>query len=41
MAIQYAQLEVERLTTAKERSRRLSQERREMDKWEVEKQEVA
>ena len=40
MAIQYAQLEVERLTTAKERSRRLSNEKREMDKWEVEKQEA-
>ena len=40
MAIQNAQLEVERLTRAKSKARRSAREKQEMDKWQVEKQEA-
>jgi len=40
IAIQNAQLEVERLTKAKSKSRRSAREKQEMDKWQMEKQEA-
>ena len=40
ISIQNAQMEVERLTQAKSRSKRLAQEKQELDKWEVEKKEA-
>ena len=40
IAIQNAQLEVERLTRAKSKARRSAREKQEMDKWQMEKQEA-
>ena len=40
ISIQNAQMEVERITRAKSRSKRLAQEKQELDKWKVEKQEA-